>query len=60
MTKLQDSKKLKNFSYRDMEGYRIDQGEFRIIYAVSKKDKAVIIGLVLNRNEDYRELKNLK
>lgn len=54
----QDSKKLENFSYQGMAGYRVDQGEFRIIYAVSEKDKTVLIGLVLNRNEDYKELKH--
>ena len=47
----QDSKKLKSFSYKGMAGYRVDQGEFRVIYAVSEKDKTVLISLVLNRNE---------
>lgn len=55
----QDSKKLKNFTYAGLSGYRVDQGEYRVIYAVNEKDKKLIIGLVLNRNEDYKELKNL-
>jgi len=56
----QDSKKLQNFQYQGMTGYRVDQGEYRIIYAVNDADKRVIIGLVLNRNEDYKELRGLK
>jgi mRNA interferase RelE/StbE len=56
----QDAKKLENFSYRGLSGYRVDQGEYRIIYAVDEKKKTVIVGLILNRNEDYKELKGLK
>jgi mRNA interferase RelE/StbE len=56
----QDSKKLENFTYRGLSGYRVDQGEYRIIYAVDEKKKTVIVGLVLNRNEDYKELRGLK
>ena len=43
-----------------MTGYRVDQGEYRIVYAVNDADKRVIIGLVLNRNEDYKELRGMK
>lgn len=56
----QDSKKLESFSYKGLTGYRVDQGEYRIIYAVNEASKVVIIGPVLNRNEDYKELKGLK
>lgn len=56
----QDSKKLENFNYKGLSGYRVDQGEYRIIYAIAEKDKKVLIGAILNRNEDYKELKHLK
>ena len=56
----QDSKKLENFNYQGLSGYRVDQGEYRIIYAVDKDNKKIKIGLILNRNEDYKELKNIK
>ena len=56
----QDSKKLENFNYQGLSGYRVDQGEYRIIYAVDEAKKMVILGPILNRNEDYKELKGLK
>ena len=56
----QDSKQLKNFSLKGYKGLRVDQGEFRIIYAVNEKDKKVLIGAILNRNEDYKELKQFE
>lgn len=56
----QDSKKLVNFNYQGLSGYRIDQGEYRIVYAADETGKRVLIGLILNRNEDYKELKGLK
>jgi mRNA interferase RelE/StbE len=56
----QDSKKLQHFTYEGLAGYRVDQGEYRIIYAVDETGKRVMIGLILNRNEDYKELKNVK
>ncbi|MDA8083178.1 MAG: type II toxin-antitoxin system RelE/ParE family toxin [Nitrospiraceae bacterium] len=56
----QDSKKLVNFNYRGLAGYRTDQGEYRIVYAVDEGGKRVLIGAILNRNEDYRELKRIK
>ena len=56
----QDSKKLENFKYQGLAGYRVDQGEYRIIYAISQDNKKVLIGAILNRNEDYKELKDLK
>jgi mRNA interferase RelE/StbE len=58
--KPQDCKELQNFSYAGFKGYRVDQGEYRIIYAVDEKNKTVKIGLILNRNEDYKELRHKK
>jgi len=56
----QDFKELKNFQYGELKGCRVDQGEYRIIYAVDKASKTVRIRLILNRNEDYKELKHLR
>ena len=56
----QDSKKLVNFNYQGLSGYRTDQGEYRIVYAVDEAGKRVLIGAILNRNEDYKKLKRLK
>lgn len=56
----QDSKQLKNFKLKGYKGLRVDQGEFRIIYAVDEKSKKVLVGAILNRNEDYKELKQLE
>ncbi|MDA8163396.1 MAG: type II toxin-antitoxin system RelE/ParE family toxin [Desulfobacteraceae bacterium] len=54
-----DSKKLESFSYKGLNGYRVDQGEYRIIYAIDETNKRIIMGPILNRNEDYKELKNM-
>lgn len=54
----QDAKKLENFRYKGLSGYRVDQGEYRIVYAIDQKSKTIVIGMILNRNEDYKELKN--
>jgi len=54
----QDTKELKNFSYKNLKGLRVDQGEYRIIYAVDEQKGKVLIGAILNRNENYKELKN--
>lgn len=56
----QDSKKLENFIYKGLGGHRVDQGEYRIIYAIDERKKTVIVGAILNRNEDYKELRHLK
>lgn len=56
----QDFKELKNFHYGKLKGYRADQGEYRIIYAVDEQSKTVRIRHILNRNEDYKELKRFK
>jgi mRNA-degrading endonuclease RelE of RelBE toxin-antitoxin system len=58
--KPQDCKELLHFNYAGFKGYRMDQGEYRIIYAIAEKNKAVKIGYILNRNEDYRERKHKK
>jgi mRNA interferase RelE/StbE len=58
--KPQDYKELQNFIYAGFKGYRVDQGEYCIIYAVDEKNKAVKVGHILNRNEDYKELKHKK
>jgi len=56
----QDFKELKNFHYGELKGYRVDQGEYRILYAVDEQAKTVRIRHILNRNDDYKELKHLK
>jgi len=56
----QDCKELRNFTYAGFKGYRVDQGEYRIIYAVDEKKKTVKVAHILNRNEDYKELKHKK
>lgn len=50
----QDTKKLVNFNYQGLAGYRVNQGEYRIIYAVDEANKKVLIGAIINRNEDYK------
>ncbi len=51
----QDAKGLKNFHYRGMKGLRVNQGEYRIVYAVDEARKIVYIALILSRSDDYRE-----
>jgi len=58
--KPQDCKELQNFTYAGFKGYRVDQGEYCVIYAVDEKNKTVKVGHILNRNEDYKELKHKK
>jgi mRNA interferase RelE/StbE len=58
--KPQDCKELQNFNYQRLKGFRVDQGEYRIVYAVDEDIKAVKIGYILNRNQNYKELKNKK
>lgn len=55
----QDFKELKNFHYGELKGYSVDQGEYRILYAVDEPSKTVKVRQILNRNEDYKELKHL-
>lgn len=56
----QDFKELKDFRYGELKGCRVDQGEYRILYAVDEKTKTVRIRHILNRNEDYKELKHIR
>ncbi len=58
--KPQDCKVLQNFMYAGFKGCRVDQGEYRVIYAVDEKNKIVKVGHILNRNEDHKELKHKK
>lgn len=58
--KPQDCKELQNFTYAGFKGCRVDQGEYRIIYAVDEKKKTVKVGHILNRNEAYKELRHKK
>lgn len=53
----QDSQKLHNFDMAGLHGYRVDQGEYRIVYAIDEKGKTVKIGLILDRHADYREIR---
>lgn len=39
--KPQDCKELQNFNYQGLKGFRIDQGEYRIVYTVDEDIKAV-------------------
>jgi len=58
--KPQDCEDLRNFIYKGFKGRRVDQGEYRIIFAVDEDHKEVFIGPILNRNEGYKEIKNLR
>ena len=51
-----DSEQLTRFTYRGLKGFRVTQGEYRIIYAIDEKAKVVKLAKVLHRDRDYREL----
>lgn len=51
-----DSEQLTRFTYRGLTGFRVTQGEYRIIYAIDEKAKVVKLARVLHRDRDYREL----
>ena len=51
-----DSEQLSHFSYKGLTGFRVTQGEYRIVYAVDEKAKVVKLARVLHRDRDYREL----
>lgn len=51
-----DSEQLAHFAYRGFTGFRVTQGEYRIIYAIDEKAKVVKVARVLHRDRDYREL----
>lgn len=51
-----DSEQLAHFTYRGFTGFRVTQGEYRIVYAIDEKTKVVKLARVLHRDRDYREL----
>ncbi len=51
-----DSEQLSHFSYKGLTGFRVTQGEYRIIYAIDDKAKTVKLARVLHRDRDSREL----
>lgn len=51
-----DSEQLTHFTYRGLTGFRVTQGEYRIIYAIDEKAKVVKLARILHRDRDYREL----
>lgn len=51
-----DSELLSHFTYKDLTGFRLTQGEYRIVYAVDEKAKLVKLARILHRDRDYREL----
>lgn len=51
-----DSEQLSRFTYRGLKGFRVTQGEYRIIYAIDEKAKIVKLARILHRDRDYREL----
>jgi len=52
----QDAKQLVNFRHKGMTAYRVDQGEYRIVYAVDEKSKKVYLAYLLHRGQEYREI----
>jgi mRNA-degrading endonuclease RelE of RelBE toxin-antitoxin system len=51
-----DSEQLSHFTYRGFTGFRVTQGECRIVYAIDEKAKGVKLARILHRDRDYREL----
>lgn len=51
-----DSEQLAHFTYRGLTGFRVTQGEYRIVYAIDEKAKVVKLARILHRDRDYREL----
>ncbi|TKB72407.1 MAG: type II toxin-antitoxin system RelE/ParE family toxin [Nitrospira sp.] len=51
-----DSEQLSHFTYQGLTGFRVTQGEYRIVYAIDEKAKIVKLARVLHRDRDYREL----
>lgn len=51
-----DSEQLVHFTYRGLTGFRVTQGEYRIVYAIDEKSKVVKLARILHRDRDYREL----
>jgi mRNA-degrading endonuclease RelE of RelBE toxin-antitoxin system len=51
-----DSEQLTHFTYRSLTGFRVTQGEYRIVYAIDEKAKVVKLARILHRDRDCREL----
>jgi mRNA interferase RelE/StbE len=51
-----DSEQLSHFTYKGLTGFRLTQGEYRIVYAIDEKAKVVKLARILHRDRDYREL----
>ena len=56
-----DSEQLSHFTYtyRGFTGFRVTQGEYRIVYAIDEKAKVVKLARILHRDRDYRELDHI-
>jgi mRNA-degrading endonuclease RelE of RelBE toxin-antitoxin system len=54
-----DSEQLAHFTYRGFVGFRVTQGEYRIVYAMDEKAKVVKLARILHRDRDYRELDHI-
>ena len=50
------SEQLTHFAYRGLKGFRVTQGEYRIIYAIDQKAKVVKLARILHRDSHNREL----
>lgn len=48
----QDCKALKGMK----DAYRVDQGEYRILYSIDDKEKNVLIAKIAHRSDVYRHL----
>ena len=51
-----DSEQLSHFTLPGFTGFRVTQGEYRIVYAIDEKAKVVKLARILHRDRDYREL----
>lgn len=51
-----DSEQLTHFTYRGFTGFRVTQGDYRIVYAIDEKAKVVKLARIPQRDRDYREL----
>jgi mRNA interferase RelE/StbE len=54
--KPQDCKKLESYRYKGQDGYRVDQGEYRIIYTVDEKEKRVSVAVIGKRADIYEKM----
>ena len=51
-----DSETLKHFKLQNLQGLRVTQGEYRIIFAIDDKKRKVIIAQILHRGKNYKDL----